>query len=176
MIAAMQAAIPALSGRTRWWAARLAPALAGAIMFCVAAGGPTPAAAAGAKHHFTVAAIEPKGGANTADESFPSANRVSGEGFEIKAPDANGRWEVSAYVWMPAQIIVTEGDDVTIDFVGINGHAHSVSIKGYAEPFALARGTTRRVHFVADKAGVFPIDCMTHHDSMRGEIVVLPAR
>jgi len=173
MIAAMQAAIPAFLRRS---AAFLAPAMATAVALCIAAYGPAPAAAAGIKRHFTVVAIEPKGGANVADESFPAANRVSGEGFEIKPPDASGRWEVSAYVWMPAQIIVAEGDDVTIDFVGINGHAHSVSIAGYAAPFALGRGTTRRVSFIANKAGVFPIDCMTHHGSMRGEIVVLPTR
>ena len=31
------------------------------------------------------------------------------------------RWEVSAYIWQPSQIIVNEGDEVTLEFVGING-------------------------------------------------------
>ncbi len=151
-------------------------AAAFALALAIVLASPGPAAADGIKRHFTVAAIEPKGGANLSQEAFPTAHRVAGEGYEIKEPDANGRWEVSAYIWMPAQIIVNQGDEVTLDFVGINGHAHSASIAGYVEAFALLRGTTRRVTFVADKAGVFPIDCMTHHESMRGELVVLPPR
>ena len=46
----------------------------------------------------------------------------------IKQPDQTGRWEVSTYVWMPSQIVVNQGDEVTLEFVGINGAFHPTEI------------------------------------------------
>ena len=63
-----------------------------------------------------------------------------------------GRWEVSAYVWLPNQITVNQGDDVTLDFVGINGAAHPVTIQGYAKPFVVTRGATTKITFKADNS------------------------
>ena len=42
--------------------------------------------------------------------------------------------------------------------------------------FVLKRGTVTRVSFVADKVGVFPIECSTHRPSMTAEIIVLPRK
>ena len=67
-----------------------------------------------------------------------------------------------------------EGDDVVIDFVGINGASHPTEIKGLGKAFVLNRGNVVRVEFKADRAGVYPLVCATHQPSMRGEIVVLP--
>lgn len=172
----MQIMSPVPNARNLFRGAAQSKAAAIAFAFGVALLEPAAAAAAGTKRHFVVAAVEPKGGANVSEESFPAANRVAGEGYQIKEPGADGRWEVSAYVWMPAQIIVNQNDGVTIDFVGINGHAHSVAITGYTDSFVLPRGTTRRITFIADKAGVFPIDCVTHSASMHSEFVVQPNR
>lgn len=122
---------------------------------------------------FTIAAVEPKGGATTDKEAFPAKPMPAGGGYVLKAPDQTGRWEVSAYVWMPSQIVVTQGDEVILDFIGVNGAAHPTEIKGLGKTFTLKRGEVTRVTFVADKAGVFPIECATHKPSMRAEIVVL---
>jgi plastocyanin len=124
--------------------------------------------------HFTVLAAEPKGGTNVAQEAFPTRPLPEGHGYVLKEPNAEGRWEVSSYVWLPSQIVVTAGDTVVLDFVGINGDVHQTEIEGLGHSFTLRRGELTRVEFVADRTGVFPIICHDHLPSMRGEIVVLP--
>jgi hypothetical protein len=123
--------------------------------------------------HFTIAAIEPRGGTQAAQEPFPSAPLPPGGGYVIRPPDANGRWEVSAYLWSPAQIVVRQGDRVVIDFVGINGAEHPTTLGSLAPNFTLRRGQVHRVEFTADVPGVHPMICSAHLPSMRGEIVVL---
>lgn len=126
------------------------------------------------KRFFTIAAVEPKGGTTTDKEAFPAEAMPTGGGYGLKAPDASGRWEVSTYVWMPSQIVVREGDEVTLDFVGINGAAHPTTIKGLDKTFTLKRGQVMRITFTAEKAGIYPIECAAHPPSMMGEILVLP--
>ena len=129
---------------------------------------------AGEKRFFTIAAVEPRGGVTVDKEAFPTDPLPAGGGYVIRQPDQTGRWEVSAYLWSPSQIVVNQGDEVTLEFVGINGAAHPTEIQGLGKSFTLKRGQVTRVEFKADRPGVFPIACGTHHPSMRGEIVVLP--
>jgi plastocyanin len=125
------------------------------------------------KRFFTIAAVEPKGGTTADKEPFPTQPLPAGPGYVLKQPDQTGRWEISAYVWQPTQIFVNEGDEVTLEFIGINGASHPTTIAGYGKTFALKRGHVQRVTFVADKPGVFPIVCATHQPSMRAELVVM---
>ena len=78
-----------------------------------------PSDALAEKRSFTVAAIEPKGGVTVDKEPFPLEALPSGGGYVLNKPDGNNRWEVSTYLWTPGQIIVNEGDEVTLEFVGI---------------------------------------------------------
>ena len=126
------------------------------------------------KRVFTIAAVEPRGGVTVDKEAFPTDPLPQGGGYVIRQPDQTGRWEVSAYLWSPSQIVVNKGDEVTLEFVGINGAAHPTEIQGLGKTFTLKRGQVTRVEFKADRPGVFPIVCGTHQPSMRGEIVVLP--
>ena len=127
-----------------------------------------------AKRHIVVLAVEPKGGTTVDKEPFPTAALPQGPGYILKKPNEAGRWEVSAYAFMPSQIIVNQGDDVTLEFVGINGAAHPGTIAGYDINFLVTRGEATFVNFKADKTGVFAIECPVHHPSMRGELIVLP--
>ena len=145
----------------------LAGALVGALL--VGASGPAQAA----QRFFTIAAVEPKGGTTVDKEPFPTAALPQGGGYVIKKPDQTGRWEVSAYVWQPSQIIVTQGDDVTLEFIGINGAEHPTSIVGYDKTLVLKRGHVVRIEFRADKTGTFPIVCNHHKPSMVGELIVM---
>lgn len=151
---------------------RRALAISLAVLFGLQAG--ASAGQAQEKRFFTLAAVEPKGGTNVTQEAFPGQSLPSGGGYVLKEPDETGRWEVSAYVWMPAQIVVNEGDEVTLEVVGINGAEHPTEIEGLDVSFTLRRGEVIRIEFTADRPGTYPIVCHTHTPSMRGEIVVLP--
>jgi plastocyanin len=126
------------------------------------------------KRVITMLAVEPKGGVTIDKEAFPAGALPEGGGYIVKEPNAEGRWEVSAYVFMPSQVIVQEGDEVTLEMVGINGAEHPGLIEGYDIEFNVLRGQMTRVSFLADKPGVFRIRCDAHHPSMHGELIVLP--
>lgn len=132
------------------------------------------AEAAGMKRTITMVAIEPKGGTTVDKEPFPSTPLPEGKGYALTSPDANGRWEVSTYRWQPNQIVVSQGDDVTLEILGINGAEHPTMIEGYDVSFTVKRGELTTVTFTADKAGVFPFRCGTHQPAMVGELIVLP--
>ena len=121
-------------------------------------------------------AVEPKGGTTADKEPFPASALPEGGGYVIRKPDQTGRWEVSAYVWQPSQIIVTEGDDVTLEFIGINGAEHPTTIVGYDKTLVLKRGHVIRIELKADKPGTFAIVCNHHKPSMVGELIVMPRK
>ena len=129
------------------------------------------------KRFFTILAVEPKGGVTTDKEPFPQEALPKGGGYVMSQPDEKTRrWEVSAYIWQPSQIIVNEGDEVTLEFVGINGATHPTTIAAFGQTFTLKRGHAHRVTFKADKPGIFGIVCSTHQPSMSGELIVMPKR
>ena len=59
---------------------------------------------------------------------------------------------------------------MALEFVGINGASHRITIGGYDKSFELRRGQSTRVTFTADKTGTFPIVCTTHHPTMVAEL------
>jgi plastocyanin len=155
---------------SRWWWFGLR-ALTGVVIGTWLMGVSPPAEAG--QRFFTIAAVEPKGGTTADKEPFPATALPEGGGYVIKKPDQTGRWEVSAYVWQPSQIIVMEGDDVTLEFIGINGAEHPTTIVGYDKTLVLKRGHVIRLELKADKVGTFPIVCNHHKPSMVGELIVM---
>lgn len=122
-----------------------------------------------------MAAIEPKGGTTVDKEPYPAGELPKGGGYVKKAPDQNGRWEVSVYQFSPATVIVRQGERVTLELIGINGAKHSVHIDKYLpDHLVVTRGVIGRVQFTADTPGVFTIHCLEHEPSMTGTLVVLP--
>jgi len=153
---------------------RLAALVLGVLVFVafwpVASAAPPPAT-----RTFTMAAVEPKGGATVDKEPFPRDPLPEGKGYVLKEPDPKtGRWEVSTYRWDPSQILVYQGDTVVLEILGVNGDVHPARIEGYVPGFVVRRGHITRLSFTADKAGFFKIECTTHHSSMVGYLVVLP--
>jgi hypothetical protein len=138
------------------------------------AGSAGSADAAGMKRTITMVAIEPKGVATLDKEPFPNNPLPEGKGYALKPPDADGRWEVSTYRWDPNQIIVNQGDEVTLEILGVNGAEHPTMVDGYDLSFTVKRGQLTSVSFIADKAGVFGLRCGVHQPSMVGELIVLP--
>ncbi|MDO8531493.1 MAG: hypothetical protein Q7T26_04885 [Dehalococcoidia bacterium] len=121
-----------------------------------------------------MAAIEPKGSTTTASEPFPTTSLPQGGGYKLNAPNKDGVWEVSTYRWLPNNLTVNQGDDVTLEIIGINGKEHPSVIQGYDVKFNVLRGQVTRVNFKADKAGIFNIVCAAHQPSMTAQLVVLP--
>ncbi len=135
---------------------------------------PRPSAAQATRTVY-MAAVEPKGGTGVSQEPFPNpALLPAGGGYVLKAPDSTGRWEVSTYQWQPSFIVVNQGEQVTLEIIGINGAEHISSLPPYVEKFTVKRGQLTKVTFTASRAGIFPIVCVSHQPSMTGYLVVLP--
>jgi plastocyanin len=83
-------------------------------------------------------------------------------------------WGVETYVFDPSQIVVYEGDQVTLNILGVNGDLHDISVIGYVEQFELHRGELKIVTFTADRAGTIDFICSIHQPTMHGQILVLP--
>ena len=60
----------------------------------------------GARRFFTIAAVEPRGGANVSQEALPAEPLPAGGGYVLRQADQTGRWEVSTYLWSTNQIVV----------------------------------------------------------------------
>ncbi|MBI2201865.1 MAG: hypothetical protein HYU43_07995 [Armatimonadetes bacterium] len=131
-------------------------------------------AAAQATRTIYMAAVEPKGGTQATSEAFPTAALPPGGGYVLKAPDASGRWEVSTYQWQPSFIVAREGEQVTLEIIGINGAEHVSSLPPFVNSFTVRRGQLTRVSFTANRAGMFPILCVNHQPTMTGYLLVLP--
>ena len=134
----------------------------------------------GEKRTIHINLIEPKGGTNVKDEPYPATELPAGKegtpgGLAIKEPDETGRWQVSAYMFEPSTIVVNQGDEVTLNFFGINGKEHSIHIDKYIEHhFTIKRGELVSKNFVASESGIFKIHCQEHEPNMMGQLVVLP--
>jgi len=123
---------------------------------------------------FYINVVEFEGTANISEEPFPNSTLPAGGGYELNPPDEQGNWEVETYVFDPSQIVVYEGDQVTLNILGVNGDVHDVSVNGYVEQFELHRGELKTVTFTADRAGTIDFICSIHQPTMHGQIMVLP--
>lgn len=123
----------------------------------------------------SVAAIEPKGTTNLEKEAFPTDELPPGGGYKLEAPNEDGDWVASTYMFLPSEITVVEGDSVSLEYFGVNGASHPVVIEGYDIEFEVNRGKLTTVEFVADTPGTFRIACTVHQPAMNGTLVVLPA-
>lgn len=121
-----------------------------------------------------MSAVEPKGGAQVKMEHFPTTPLPEGNGYKLKAPDENGRWEASTYRWEPGLIVAYEGEDVELQIFGVNGAVHHSTIEGYNVDFVVKRGELTVVNFKADKHGIFSFICHDHLPAMQTQLLVLP--
>jgi plastocyanin len=115
------------------------------------------------------------GDATHKPEPFPGKKMPEGGGLVLTAPDAKGAWRMRAFTFQPSQIVVTEGDNVRLHFVGVQGSSHSIHVEGDGvdERFTLKRGTIKTVNIHDAKAGVIEIECYDHQPVMNAEVLVL---
>ena len=107
-------------------------------------------------------------------EPYPNSTLPSGGGFVLKKIDEKGGWKIRQFMFAPSQIVVHQGDQVTLNFVDVQGPEHMITIDGITPEFDIHRGQMNTIHFTADKVGTIDFWCSMHQPNMRGEIVVLP--
>lgn len=97
----------------------------------------------------------------------------TGGGFVITEPNKVGAWDFRTFTFVPSQMVVFQGDKVTLHFVGVQGVHHNITVDGLGT-FSLNRGQIHTVSFVANNPGVINFACHIHPPNMVGQILVLP--
>jgi plastocyanin len=102
-----------------------------------------------------------------------NATIPTGGGFRITEPNKVGAWDFRSFAFAPAQLIVNQGDKVTLHFVGVQGVHHVITVDGVGS-FSLLRGQIHTVSFTANNPGTINYYCHIHMPNMVGQILVLP--
>jgi plastocyanin len=97
----------------------------------------------------------------------------TGGGFRITTPNKVGAWDFRSFTFAPNQIVVNQGDKVTLHFIGVQGAHHVITVDG-VDTFELMRGQIHTVSFVANNPGTINYSCHVHMPNMVGQILVLP--
>jgi len=97
----------------------------------------------------------------------------TGGGIKVTEPNKAGAWDFRSFAFAHAQIVVNQGDKVTLHFVGVQGAHHVVTVDGIGT-FELKRGQINTVSFVASNPGIINYVCHVHAPNMVGQILVLP--
>ena len=97
----------------------------------------------------------------------------TGGGFRITEPNKVGAWDFRSFTFAPDQIVVNQGDKVTLHFVGVQGVHHVITVDGIGS-FTLLRGQIHTVSFTANNPGTINYYCHVHMPNMVGQILVLP--
>jgi len=97
----------------------------------------------------------------------------AGGGFRIVEPNKVGAWDFRSFTFAPDQIVVNQGDKVTLHFIGVQGAHHVITVDG-VDTFELMRGQIHTVSFVANNPGTINYSCHVHMPNMVGQILVLP--
>ena len=97
----------------------------------------------------------------------------TGGGFRITEPNKVGAWDFRSFTFAPDQIVVNQGDKVTLHFIGVQGAHHLIEVEGI-DNFTLLRGQIHTVSFVPNNPGTIAYTCHVHPPNMVGQILVLP--
>jgi plastocyanin len=107
-----------------------------------------------------------------AEQPTVTSTIPTGGGFRITDPNKAGAWDFRSFTFAPDQIVVNQGDKVTLHFI-VQGAHHVVTVDGIGT-FELKRGQINTVSFVANNPGTINYVCHLHLPNMVGQILVLP--
>jgi heme/copper-type cytochrome/quinol oxidase subunit 2 len=98
---------------------------------------------------------------------------------EIKVAAKQGKPEMEVYRWDPGTIVLHQGDHVMFHIYGVKGASHPFALEGYPVKGIVLQGQVTKIAFTADKAGTFPLVCLSHtdlahHGPMIAYVEVLP--
>ncbi|MBR0644790.1 cupredoxin domain-containing protein [Plastoroseomonas hellenica] len=159
-------------------AASAGPVLAQAPAYPAAPAAGAPAAAVNPRHFHVITvhldgATGIQASAAHPAEAYPTQPMPAGGGLLLRPLSQEGNWSVRAFVFQPSQIVVMQGEPVTLTFVDIQGPSFRIAVDGVAEPIAIRRGEVRSVTLPADRPGRIGFRSLDHAPSMVGEILVL---
>ncbi len=110
--------------------------------------------------------------------SLSSGYKFSAPGdYDAENPD---KWQVSSYMFSPAELVVAQGSDVTLRTFILNGDEHVTWLlapdgsKVPGTDITLNRVRQYEIEFTADQAGYYTWECANHHPTMSAKILVLP--
>jgi plastocyanin len=106
-------------------------------------------------------------------EKFPNSTIPAGGGVKLTPPDKTGAWKFRVFTFEPSQIVVNQGDKVTLHFADVQGAHYTIAVDGVGS-FPISRGQIHTVSFTADKVGIINYWSPDHMPSTVGQIVVLP--
>ncbi|MBV9175409.1 MAG: hypothetical protein JO327_02510 [Nitrososphaeraceae archaeon] len=106
-------------------------------------------------------------------EKFPNSTIPAGGGVKLTPPDKTGAWKFRVFTFEPSQIVVNQGDKVTLHFADVQGAHYTIAVNGVGS-FPISRGQIHTVSFTADKVGIINYWSPDHMPSVTGQIVVLP--
>ena len=106
-------------------------------------------------------------------EKFPNSTIPAGGGVKLTPPDKTGAWKFRVFTFEPSQIVVNQGDKVTLHFADVQGAHYTIAVDGVGS-FPISRGQIHTVSFTADKVGIINYWSPDHMPSVTGQIVVLP--
>jgi len=105
-------------------------------------------------------------------EKFPNSTIPAGGGVKLTPPDKTGAWKFRVFTFEPSQIVVNQGDKVTLHFADVQGAHYTIAVDGVGS-FPISRGQIHTVSFTADKVGIINYWSPDHMPSTVGQIVVL---
>jgi plastocyanin len=105
-------------------------------------------------------------------EKFPNSTIPAGGGVKLTPPDKTGAWKFRVFTFEPSQIVVNQGDKVTLHFADVQGAHYTIAVDGVGS-FPISRGQIHTVSFTADKVGMINYWSPDHMPSVVGQIVVL---
>jgi plastocyanin len=105
-------------------------------------------------------------------EKFPNSTIPAGGGVKLTPPDKTGAWKFRVFTFEPSQIVVNQGDKVTLHFADVQGAHYTIAVDGVGS-FPISRGQIHTVSFTADKVGIINYRSPDHMPSVVGQIVVL---
>jgi hypothetical protein len=126
--------------------------------------------------------IHPRVQCNTCPQNTPlhpaeqppvNSTIPTGVGFRVTPPNKVGAWDFRSFTFAPDQIVLNQGDKVTLHFIGVQGAHHVITVDGM-ETFELMRGQIHTVSFVANNPGTINYSCHIHMPNIVGQILVLP--
>jgi hypothetical protein len=106
-------------------------------------------------------------------EKFPNSTIPAGGGVKLTPPDKTGAWKFRIFTFEPSQMVVNQGDKVTLHFADVQGAHYTIAVDGVGS-FPISRGQIHTVSFTVDKVGIINYWSPDHMPSVTGQIVVLP--